>query len=172
MAFSATPVRASKESVLPQARGKGGLLGKLIVRESLFQVTLEYKKYYLVYLPYTIEARKFPFRKKNMDGRLVVVVDALSGSCGVKEKEIELEQAEGVIFQNGINDMSESEAATTARDFANRILLRLCRNFPTFGELEIDFFYRPHWMAYYGDPATSAKPRYLPFEADGLTFRR
>lgn len=172
MTFSATPVRVSKESVLPQAKGKGGLLGRLFVRESLFQLILEYKKYYVIRLPYTIEARKFPFRRRTMDGALSIVVDALQGGCAVKDSDIPLEQAEGPIFQEGVNDMDEEEAVTTARNFAAKILLRLCRNFPTFGEAEIDFFYRPHWMAYYGDPRNCAKPRYLPYEADGMTFRR
>lgn len=58
-----------------------------------------------------------------------------------------------------------------AEDFARRIVMRMCRNLPTFGEASCETFFRPYWMAYYGQP-DGEKPRYLPFEADGLTFKR
>ncbi len=171
MNMTATALTLAKDDILRTARGKGGLLGKLFVRAPLTEVRLEYVRFFLVRLPYSVEARKFPFRKHDTGGVMSVAVNALYGKCAMKDTEFTLAPVEGVHFQNGKFEMDEAEACESAKSFAQRIVMRLCRNLPRFGEVECESFFRPYWMAYYGDPQ-SEQPRYLPFEADGLTFKR
>ena len=66
---------------------------------------------------------------------------------------------------------NKAEAGERAKNFARRVVMRLCRNLPHFGDVRCESFFRPYWIAYYRDPQ-GTRPRYLPFEADGLTFKR
>jgi len=172
--MQATPITISRENIEIKAKKKGGLLGMLIVREPLFEVALEYRKFFIISLEYEVVARKFPFGKHDIAGSLDIVVDAMFDKCCVKEKNepFILEDIEGKKFQNGIHDMEDAEAVECAQKFSSRIIFRKCKNFPTFTENIIAHFYRPFWMAYYGNPALIKNPRYLPYEADGKAFVR
>lgn len=173
MPFTATSVTVRREDIEKQARGKGGLLGKLFVRAPLFDIRLEYRKFYLVSLEYSVMARKFPFRTHEVSGRLLFIVDALMKKSAVVDITFSDEETEGVIFQDGRYDIDEAEAVECAEDYATRILLRTCRNLPKFtAPPETSVLYRPFWIAYYGDPERDNRPRYLPFEADGFSFNR
>lgn len=174
MLMQATPIIISRQSIEKQAKKKGGLLGMLIVREPLFELTLEYRKFFYITLEHNVLARKFPFRKHQISGSLDIVVDAMFDKCSVKEKNepFILDDVEGKEFQNGIHDMQDSQALECAQKFASRIIFRMCKNLPTFTQHNISYFYRPFWMAYYGDKTIIKNPRYLPFEADGKAFVR
>lgn len=171
MDMMATPVTVSREEALKKARGKGGLLGRIFVRKPLTEIRLEYVRFYMVTLPYAVEARRFPFRRHETGGVMSVAVNALYGRCAVKDTELVLESVQGEHFQNGCFEMDRLEAEKSAMDFARRIVMRMCRNLPRFGEAGAETFFRPYWMAYYGSPE-GKDARYLPFEADGLTFKR
>lgn len=171
MDMMATPVALAREKVVRRAEGKGGLLGRLFVRKPLTELRLEYVRFYMCSLPYTVEARRFPFRRHETGGVMNVAVNALYGSCAVKDAELVLAPVQGEHFQNGCFEMEDREAAEAAVNFARRIIMRMCRNLPTFGEIGVETFFRPYWMAYYGS-AEGKEARYLPFEADGLTFKR
>ena len=171
MNMMATPLALDREDILRAARGKGGLLGRLFVRAPLTEIRLEYVTFLLVLLPYTVEARKFPFRRHDAAGIMSVAVNTLFGTCAMKDAELTLAPVDGVHFQGGTFEMDETEAGECAKNFARRVVMRLCRNLPHFGEVRCESFFRPYWIAYYGDPQ-GTRPRYLPFEADGLTFKR
>ena len=167
----ATPVTLAREEVLRRAKGKGGLLGRLFVRAPLTELRLEYVRFYMIRLPYEVEARRFPFRRHETGGVMSVAVNALYGRCAVKDTELALAPVQGEHFQGGRFEMEAGEADELAMNFARRIIMRMCRNLPRFGEVQHETFFRPYWMAYYGRP-DGVNPRYLPFEADGLTFKR
>lgn len=171
MDMMATPVTLAREEVMRTARRKGGLLGRCLVREPLADVRLEYVRFYMVSLPYTVEARRFPFRRHETGGIMSVAVNALYGSCAMKDTALCLASVQGEHFQNGCFEMERREAEEAAMNFARRIVMRLCRNLPKFGEIGVETFFRPYWMAYYGS-TEGKEARYLPFEADGLTFKR
>ena len=173
MPFTATPVSVRREDVEKQARGKGGLLGKIFVRAPLFDLRLEYRKFYLVSLDYRVMARKFPFKTHEVSGRLLFIVDALMAKSAVVDITLRTEEVDGTIFQNGRYDIDEKEAVECAEDYATRIIMRMCRNLPQFtAPATTSTLYRPFWIAYYGNPEHDSKPRYLPFEADGFSFNR
>lgn len=172
MELQATSLEIAQESIHKVAQGKGGLLGKFFVRDPLFCINLEYKKFYCATLPYDVVARRFPFRRHPLSGSIDIIVDALMGKSAVREEPLVLETVQGEVFQNGLHDMDEAEAIQTASEYAKRIIFRMCKNLPVFGQGSAAFFFRPHWMAYYGDPGQARNPRYLPFEADGKSFRR
>jgi len=155
------------------AKGKGGLLGKLFVRAPLTELRVEYKKYYRCVFTYAVNAKLFLFKRKEIQGKIEIIVDAFSGKCGVNNSyPFSLEKVEGRLFLDGKYDMSENEAHAAAFEFARRVVLRLARSAAEFGEYsKPECFYRPHWMAYYGDPKEK-DCRYLPFEADGHTIKR
>lgn len=171
MDMMATPVTLAREEVLRRAKGKGGLLGRLFVREPLTELRLEYVRFYMIRLPYEVEARRFPFRRHETGGVMSVAVNALYGRCAVKDTDLVLAPVQGEHFQGGRFEMEAGEADELAMNFARRIIMRMCRNLPRFGEVQHETFFRPYWMAYYGRP-DGVNPRYLPFEADGLTFKR
>lgn len=171
MDMMATPVTVAQSSILRTAQARGGLLGRLLVRQPLTEIRLEYVRFYLVRLPYAVEARKFPFRRHDTGGVMTLVVNSLYGRCAVKDTDLQLAPVQGTHFQNGKFEMSGQEAEECASDFARRLIMRMCRNLPSFKEASCETFFRPYWMAYYGQP-DGEKPRYLPFEADGLTFKR
>lgn len=124
---------------------------------------LEYKKFYRFSFPYRICARIFLTRHREIAGEIEIIVDAAT---------IELVESSGRLFMDGTFDMDIDEAGHTALEFAKRIVSRIGRSVPTFGAAaEPGYFYRPIWAAYYGDPQDRAC-RYLPFEADGHTFKR
>ncbi len=167
----ATPVTLDKERIRRTAEARGGLLGRLFVREPLAEIRLEYVRFYMVRLAYTVEARRFPFRRHDTGGVMTVAVNALYGRCAVKDTDMRLVPVQGEHFQGGRFEMESGEAVESAMNFARRIVMRMCRNLPVFGEVGCETFFRPYWMAYYGRP-DGKNPRYLPFEADGLTFKR
>ncbi len=172
--MQALPITISKDEIEKKARSKGGILGKLFVREPLFDVLLEYRKFFHVTLDYDVVAKKFPFKKHPVSGTLEIIVDAMHDTCCVKDKHeiFTLESVEGKEFQNGMHDMSEQQSLEYAQKYATRIIFRNCRSLPTFTKSTSSTFYRPFWMAYYGDPRAVIKPRYLPFDADGRAFTR
>ena len=171
MNMMATPLTLDRRDILRAARSKGGLLGRLFVRAPLTELRLEYVRFFLVRLPYSVEARKFHFRKHDTDGAMFVAVNALYGKCAMKDTEFTLAPVDGIHFQGGMFEMNEAEAGERAKNFARRVVMRLCRNLPHFGDVRCESFFRPYWIAYYRDPQ-GTRPRYLPFEADGLTFKR
>ncbi len=173
MPFTATPITVKREAVEVQARSKGGLLGKIFVRAPLFKLSLEYRKFYLVTLAYRVTARKFPFKTHMVSGQLPFIVDALMAKSAVVDTALHTEEADGPIFQSGRYDIDAREAEACAEDYANRIIMRMCRNLAQFtAPAVISILYRPFWIAYYGNPEQDSKPRYLSFEADGLSFNR
>lgn len=173
MKLISTPVRIEENAIRGQARRKGGLLGMFTVRQPLTLLRIEYKKYYRFIFPYEILARIFPFRRREIAGNMEMLVDAISGNCAVNSGiAIELAETEGIPFMDGAMDMEVEEAHGIAYDFGKRIITRLGRSVPRFGECaDPEFFYRPVWIAYYGDPKDKSC-RYLPFDADGHTFKR
>lgn len=173
MELVSTPVRIEEHSIRGQARRKGGLLGMVMVRQPLSILRLEYKKYFRFAFPYEVLARIFPFRRKEIAGKMEVFVDAVSGNCAVNTvTTIELVTVEGLPFMEGAMDMEVQEAHDIAHAFGKRIVTRIGKTVPTFDECpEPEHFYRPVWIAYYGDPEDKTC-RYLPFEADGHTFKR
>ena len=174
MELISTPVRIAEADIKGQAKRKGGLIGLVMLAGSpLTLLRVEYKKYFRFFFPYEIVARVFPFRRREFNGDMEIIVDAISGSCAVNNAvDIELIQVEGHVFMDGTLDMEMQEAHDIAIEFGRRVLTRLGRSVPHFGEcLEPDVFYRPFWIAYYGDPKDK-KCRYLPFGADGHAFKR
>ena len=101
MNMMATPLALDREDILRAARGKGGLLGRLFVRAPLTEIRLEYVRFLLVLLPYTVEARKFPFRRHDAAGIMSVAVNTLFGTCAMKDAELTLAPVDGVHFQGG-----------------------------------------------------------------------
>lgn len=171
MDMMATPVTVAQTSILRTAEFRGGILGRILVRQPLTEIRLEYVRFYVVCLPYAVEARRFPFRRHRTEGVMNVVVNALYGRCAMKDTDLQLASVQGGHFQEGKFELQEQEAVECAENFARRIVMRMCRNLPSFGVASCETFFRPYWMAYYGRP-DGEKPRYLPFEADGLTFKR
>ncbi len=171
MDMMATPVTLAREEAFRRAAGKGGLLGRIFVQKPLTELRLEYVRFYMVTLRYAVEARRFPFRRHETGGVMSVAVNALYGRCAMKDTDLVLASVQGEHFQNGRFEMESGEAGEAAMNFARRIVMRMCRNLLTFGEMGVETFFRPYWMAYYGSPE-GKEARYLPFEADGLTFKR
>ena len=62
------------------------ILGSMLVRRPLKDIRLEYVRFYMVRLPYSVEARIFPFRRHATEGVMIVIVNALYGCCAVKDR--------------------------------------------------------------------------------------
>ena len=101
MDMMATPVTVAQSSILRTAQFRGGILGRLLVRQPLTEIRLEYLRFYLVRLPYAVEARRFPFRRHESEGVMTVVVNALYGRCAVKDTDLQLAPVQGMHFQIG-----------------------------------------------------------------------
>ena len=114
MNMMATPLALDREDILRAARGKGGLLGRLFVRAPLTEIRLEYVRFLLVLLPYTVEARKFPFRRHDAAGIMSVAVNTLFGTCAMKDAELTLAPVDGVHFQGGTFEMDAQKTSPGA----------------------------------------------------------
>ncbi|MFZ7103866.1 MAG: hypothetical protein ACOWWO_14610 [Peptococcaceae bacterium] len=172
MELLSTPLQIPQEKFIEQAQGKGGLLGRMIVKEDLHDLKLEYWGCYKITLTYELDTRKFIFGKKKIAGIIEMVVDGRTGSCAVLTEKLTIVRARGNIFSKGCFSIKQEEAVQRARQYATRILFRRYRGLPSFCKSETATFYRPFWIAYYGNPQECSKPRFLPFEADGMTFKR
>jgi len=172
MEILSTSIQLPKERFIKQAEKKGGLLGKMIVKEDLHDFKLEYWGYYRITLSYELATRKFIFGKKNLSGVIEMIVDGRGGSCAVLTEELKIVKAKGTLFSNGCFNITEQDAIQRAQHYATRILFRRYRGLPSFKNYNVSTFYRPFWIAYYGNPQECSNPRFLPFEADGMTFKR
>lgn len=172
MQLLATPLTIGQEAFMKEAKGKGGLLGRLFVREPLYKMTLEYKKYYRILLPHTIDVRRLFAGKKNISGVMNMIVDAETGNCAVISEDFSLVNTTGKVFCDGEVKVEQEEALDIAKRYATKVLTRLSGGRPVFREHRLEEFYRPQWIAYYGNPAACDEPRYLPFEADGYSFNK
>ncbi|MFZ5945832.1 MAG: hypothetical protein ACOYVD_17205 [Bacillota bacterium] len=172
MELLSTPLQIPKEKFIKQAQNKGGLLGKLMVKEDLHDFILEYWGYYKITLYYELDTRKFIFGKKKISGIIEMIVDGRSGSCAVSTEEVKMVKVKGNTFSNGCFNIDKADAIGRARHYATRILFRRYRGLASFNKSEVSIFYRPFWIAYYGNPHECSNPRFLPFEADGMTFKR
>lgn len=173
MELISTPVRIPEEKIRGKAKGKGGLIGKVLLwKQPMTLLRLEYLKFYRFAFSYDVTVRVFPAKKRDLTGKIEIIVDAMTGKCAVNDIHIDLCETEGRHFMDGRFDMEVPPAHDLAQGFAKRIVMRLTKGTPIFGEcLEPEYFYRPYYIAYYGDPEDKAC-RFLHFEADGHTFKR
>ncbi len=173
MEMVGTSVCVREDQIRRKAAGKGGLLGKLLLFGTpLTLLRLEYLKYYRVPLGYEVSTRVFPARRKELSGSLEVIVEAMTGKCAMNNASVALQTVTGLRFMDGRYDLKEEEALQLAKNFAVRVVTRLAKGVPRFHErCAVEAFYRPHYIAYYGNPEDK-NCRYLPFEADGQTFKR
>lgn len=171
MNMMATPLALDREDILRAARGKGGLLGRLFVRAPLTEIRLEYVRFLLVLLPYTVEARKFPFRRHDAAGIMSVAVNTLFGTCAMKDAELTLAPVDGVHFQGGTFEMDETEAGECAKNFARRVVMAAVPQSAALRRSAVRKLFPPVLDSVLRR-SQGTRPRYLPFEADGLTFKR
>lgn len=101
MDMMATPVAVARTSILRTAQFRGGILGRILVRQPLTDIRLEYVRFYMVRLPYSVEARRFPFRRHATEGVMTVIVNALYGRCAVKDTDLQLAPVQGGTFPAG-----------------------------------------------------------------------
>ena len=162
--FLATPVSMSRDEARHLAENKGGLLGKVLIRKRLSGLELKYYPFYIVKLKtdYAVRASRLPdsFR---------LAVDGTSGRCALADAEINLVDlpADASLVES---DFTEEEVIRYASKHANRYLIKTRRTAAMFKDEVVEPFYRPFWVAFYGEPEEGRKVWYLPFEADGFCF--
>ena len=160
----ATPRTMSKHEAQKLAERKGGLLGKILIRKALASVELLYFPFYLV----TMQTGH-KLRSSKLPENIKVVVDGSSGKCALVKTEPQLqplpESAERVDEQ-----FNTQEVIRYATNHANSHLIRVRKNAAFFKNEKVTTFYRPYWVAFYGDRKTEKKVWYLPFVADGYVI--
>lgn len=154
----------SKYEAQKLAEEKGGLLGKILIRKALTSVELLYFPFYLVTMQTGYKLRSFKLPES-----IKVVVDGSTGKCALVKTEPQLqplpESAEKMEEQ-----FSTQEVIRYAANHANRYLIRVRKNAAFFKNEQVTTFYRPYWVAFYGDRKTEKKVWYLPFAADGYAI--
>lgn len=159
---------------LELAKAKGGLLGRVLTREDLTRLALEYWPHWLVSVAYKANtgAMSRVFRTAGREGVVKVILGDLTGEIGVLDAELALglESIDGSLIVTPRLD--ENGAVKPALHFSQRVLaaqhIRPVQLIPT----ETQVFYRPVWVAYYGDESRLLGSKYLPFPGDGLSFMR
>lgn len=143
---------------------KGGMLGKILIRKKMTSLELLYFPFYLVSIKtgYKVRVSKIPEMMK-------VVVDGTSGRCALVNTEPNL-QPLCVDAKKESEHFSLEEVIRYASKHANRYLIRVRRNAALFKEETATTFYRPYWVAFYGDRSKEKRIWYLPFEADGYSI--
>lgn len=154
----------SRQEALTLARKKGGLLGKILIRRKLTSLELLYFPFYLVTMKigHKVRISKIP-------DMLKVIVDGSSGRCVLVDAELQLHPLENTVKREP-EQFSTEEVIRYAGKHANRYLIKVRRNAAVFKDETVITFYRPYWLAFYGDRSTEKKVWYLPFEADGYSI--
>lgn len=171
MTVLASCKKLSKLDVLPTVKNKGGLIGKLLVRKPLCELELMYFPYYKVTLDVYIEARKLPFMpKKKLNTTIEVLVSGTTGSASIIQGFPKLERIETKNLIETI--VSEEEVIRKATKCADRYVIRSARTFSIVKDVKLELFYRPYWVAFYGEEIVGEKAYYLPIQADGYKVTR
>lgn len=169
MSILASPLAMLKSEASALARKKGGILGRIIVRQDLHELELHYFPFFKVLLAVNIAGRKLPFLpKKTAKTSVHILVSGTTGSASVIQEFPALEPicAEACNLVEVL--VSEEKILEHATKCVNKYVIRSTRTLPAVKDSQIDLFYRPYWVAYYGQKVEGQKIHYLPIQADGF----
>lgn len=146
------------------AESKGGFIGQLLIRRGLSSLRVLHYPFFLV----TLEV-DYAVRKSKLPPQFKVVVDGTSGRCALVEEEPDLEAlpAEATLVDVLL---TTEEVVRYSGKHLNRYLIKTRHTAAAFKKEVVQLFYRPYWVAFYGDKEMGKKVWYLPYEADGYAF--
>lgn len=163
-----TECKMTEEAALAAAEKKGGFVGKLLVRDPLTELRMHYFPFKMVTFP--VQHR--PLFKPVRNTQVTVACDMTTGAAILCDKPLDLEETEAR------EDMLEECSIKDDRAFnsAHRLAYRLVRKH-VFGRSQLNehqsqMFYRPYWLAIYGEMVEGNRVRYMPMPADGLSSYR
>jgi hypothetical protein len=159
-------------------RKKGGILGRLFVREDMTRLSLLYFPFSIIDFYYEKMEGLWNrmFMRNNNEGhyrrKIAIICDKTTGSTALAEAvpvletvEVPEDHIQPALFK--MDDLLQS-----AQNLAFRVLRKHvlgAQNIIDFSSIQL---YRPYYVAYYGEYVEGNKVRYLPVAADGFGTKR
>lgn len=173
MTVLASTLKFSKESALLLAQKKGGLFGQIFIRKDFHEVELVYFPYFKTTLDLSFKVRKFFFcSEKIINTKVSVVVSGTTGKGSIIDGFPELKSLNSGNHSLIEPEVPEKKVIEQAVKCAQKYVIRSVRTIPIVDKVEIELFYRPFWVAYYGEKRMGEKIYYLPIQADGYSVNR
>ncbi|RDY26174.1 hypothetical protein CHL78_014580 [Romboutsia weinsteinii] len=176
MEINALPLKLTQEDAVDIAKkGRGSFLSKLLLmKKDAHEVRLHYIEFKLV----TIEIRynKSGFRKSNKHDKTHIIKILINGSTGSGSvvndvpKVIKVKNINRDIVQ--YSDKDESRVRGKANKMAMRITHRFMGGVPDIKIINIESFFRPYWVVFFGEVKANNRVSYMPVEADGFVINR
>ena len=158
------------------ADGKGGYLGKLVVRNSVSQIDIAYFPYYLIDFSYVVQpgriGKLIDKNAQRRESKISILTDCTTASSALVEKMPDMEELE--VAPDCLKEklLPENEIVDTAKKLAFRLLRKFIVGSPEIMLAHVEEVYRPFWVAIYGEYKEGNKVRYMPIPADGFKFKR
>ena len=161
-------------AAIQKARGGGNALGKMVYGSKDIHLRLMYLE--SIEITFRLHYKK-PFLKSlfskemmpDLSQKIVIIVEGTRCQPSYNDKPLDLIQMdipEGDIQQT---EYSERKITEKASRLAKRIVRRQSGRIVTQCDMErYRSFYRPYYVAFYGEPKMGEKIRYIAIEADGF----
>ena len=172
------PILRSEEDVLPEARRKGGPLGRLLLRgQALAELRLHFVEYRILifsvlHRPNGISRHLFGEREDKRQLCRVLVNGSTGGALWAEEIPQPLVPYEAREEQIQHSSFPRERMEEKGSRLVLRVLRRRVGGYPTVNLEEDAPVYRPFYVALFGDPQEGHRVRYLPFAADGCSSHR
>lgn len=176
MNIDALPIKVTEKEAIKLAKeGNGSFFSKIF--SSKMNVN-EARLHYIEFKWVTVEVKynKPGFRKSNKEDKIHKLNILVNGSTGTG---IVLQDLPKVVKMKNVNEdiiqyssYEESRIKGKAMKMAMRISHRFMGGMPDINITNIQSFFRPYWVVFFGEVKTNSKVRYLPIEADGFVINR
>lgn len=176
MNIDALPIKVTEKEAIKLAKeGKGSFFSKIISSKmDAHEVRLHYIEFKWV----TVEVKynKPGFRKSNNEDKIHKLNILVNGSTGTG---IVAQDLPKVVKVKNINEdiiqyssYEDARIKSKAIKMAMRISHRFMGGTPDINIINIESFFRPYWIVFFGEVKNNSKVRYLPIEADGFVINR
>ena len=178
MQIEVTPITMSEEEAMKVARGGGNIIGKAMFGKKDINLQLWYLEnreviFNLEYQPAPLMRWLGKTSSKRPSQKIRMVVEGTRCTASyagepINTREIEIEDSEAIQKTT----YSDEEIIQTAKRMAVRMVRRQIGQVPKAEVYQMRSFYRPYYIAFYGELKMGERVRYLPIPADGNRVER
>ena len=170
----ATPILMNPGQAMAEAKKCGNVFGKALYGKEKITLKLFYleSREVILNLYYHPAPIMKLFGKKEPTQRIRMVVERARGGAAYAEDPIKVEEVEIVEAALQRTEMTDDDVVNRAKIPATRMVRRRIGKIVTADLYKMRAFYRPHYVAFYGDMSMGKKVRYICIPADGNEVNR
>lgn len=173
----ATPILMNPGAAMAEAKKCGNVFGKALYGKekiTLKLIYLESREVILNLYYHPAPIMKLFGKKEPTEPtqRIRMVVEGTRGGASYAEYPIQVEEVEIVEAALQKTEMTDDDVVNRAKIPATRMVRRRIGKIVTADLYKMRTFYRPHYVAFYGDMSMGNKVRYICIPADGNEVNR